>query len=206
MSKPAHSHAQRSLQSVCAVRSHLRRNHAADVAYSAPGTCKQLAPQITAICGGAVLFSCWHPQLRFAPASNTSRQNNSVPQCRQAPRMVSMPLVAHLRPGSCSTAWVGNKHGRETIAPMLLEGCVCGGALRKTSAQHYRPVSVGQSDNRGQQPRRHSKPMKLRELRLRHLGSGNLQTRLARRGASAQYLWLRYPGRSSFVASPRSSQ
>ena len=86
---------------------------------------------------------------------------------------------------------------------MLLEGCACGGALRKTSAQHYRPVSVGQSDNRGQQPRRRSKPMKLRELRLRHLGSGNLQTRLARRRASAQHLCLRYPGRSSYVATEK---
>ena len=119
--------------------------------------------------------------------------------------MVSMPLVAHLRPGSRNTAWVSNRHGREIIAPMLLEGCACGGALRKTSAQHCRPVPVGHSDNKGQQPRRRSKPTKVRELRLRHLGSGNLQTRLARRRASAQYLWLRYPGRSSYAATPRSS-
>ena len=87
---------------------------------------------------------------------------------------------------------------------MLLEGCACGGALCKTSAQHCRPVSVGQSDNMGQQPRRRSKPTKVRELRLRHLGSGNLQTRLARRRASAQYLWLRYPGRGSGSGQPDS--
>ena len=52
MPKPAHSHAQRSLQSVCAVGRHLRRYPVGGVACSAPGTCKQLTPQITAICGG----------------------------------------------------------------------------------------------------------------------------------------------------------
>ena len=41
------------IQSVCAVGSHPRRNQAAGVAYSAPATCKQLTPQITAICDGA---------------------------------------------------------------------------------------------------------------------------------------------------------
>ena len=48
----AHSHAQRSLQSVCGVGRYLSRDPVAGVAFEAPGTCKQCTPQITAICDG----------------------------------------------------------------------------------------------------------------------------------------------------------
>ena len=53
MPEPAHSHCQGLLQSVWAVRRHLSQSSSAVDAFAAPGTCKQLAPQITVICGGA---------------------------------------------------------------------------------------------------------------------------------------------------------
>ena len=57
MSKPAHNHPQMSLQSVWDMGRYLSRYPVAGVAFEAPGTCKQLTPQITVhvvcACGGA---------------------------------------------------------------------------------------------------------------------------------------------------------
>jgi hypothetical protein len=53
VSKPAHNGCESWLQSVWAVGRHLSQYSSAVDAFAAPGTCKQLAPQITVICGGA---------------------------------------------------------------------------------------------------------------------------------------------------------
>jgi hypothetical protein len=50
--KPAHSGCESWLQSVWAVGRHLSQYSSAVDAFAAPGTCKQLAPQITVICDG----------------------------------------------------------------------------------------------------------------------------------------------------------
>ena len=50
---PAHSGCESWLQSVWAVGRHLSQSSSAVDAFAAPGTCKQLTPQITVICGGA---------------------------------------------------------------------------------------------------------------------------------------------------------
>ena len=50
---PAHSGCESWLQSVWAMGRHLSRYSSAVDAFAAPGTCKQLTPQITVICGGA---------------------------------------------------------------------------------------------------------------------------------------------------------
>jgi 1,6-anhydro-N-acetylmuramate kinase len=51
--KPAHSGCESWLQSVWAVGRHLSQYSSAVDAFAAHGTCKQLTPQITVICGGA---------------------------------------------------------------------------------------------------------------------------------------------------------
>ena len=53
VSKPAHSGCESWLQSVWAVGRYLSQYSSAVDAFAAPGTCKQLAPQITVFCGGA---------------------------------------------------------------------------------------------------------------------------------------------------------
>jgi len=50
---PAHSGCESWLQSVWAVGRHLSQSSSAVDAFAAPGTCKQLTPQITVVCGGA---------------------------------------------------------------------------------------------------------------------------------------------------------
>ena len=51
--KPAHSGCESWLQSVWAVWRYLSKYSSVVDAFPAPGTCKQLAPQIIVICGGA---------------------------------------------------------------------------------------------------------------------------------------------------------
>jgi 1,6-anhydro-N-acetylmuramate kinase len=53
VTKPAHSGCESWLQSVWDVWRHLSQYLSAADAFAAPGTCKQLTPQITVICGGA---------------------------------------------------------------------------------------------------------------------------------------------------------
>ena len=50
---PAHSGCESWLQSVWAVGRHLSQSSSAVDAFAAPGTCKQLTPQIIVVCGGA---------------------------------------------------------------------------------------------------------------------------------------------------------
>ena len=61
--KPAHSGCESWLQSVWAVGRHLSQSSSAVDAFAAPGTCKQLTPQITAFCGGrpaGCTVPIWH--------------------------------------------------------------------------------------------------------------------------------------------------
>ena len=53
VTKPAHSGCESWLQSVWDVGRHLSQYSSAADAFAAPGTCKQLTPQITVVCGGA---------------------------------------------------------------------------------------------------------------------------------------------------------
>jgi hypothetical protein len=53
VTKPAHSGCESWPQSVWDVGRHLSQYLSAADAFAAPGTCKQLAPQIIVICGGA---------------------------------------------------------------------------------------------------------------------------------------------------------
>ena len=50
---PAHSGCESWLQSVWAVGRHLHQYSSVVDAFAAPGTCKQLTPQIIVVCGGA---------------------------------------------------------------------------------------------------------------------------------------------------------
>jgi hypothetical protein len=76
VSKPAHNGCESWLQSVWALERHLSQYSSAVDAFAAPGTCKQLAPQIapqiTVICGGArettMLYLNTHPTCANAPA------------------------------------------------------------------------------------------------------------------------------------------
>ena len=55
VSKPAHNGCDSWLQSVRAVGRYLSQYSSAFDAFPAPGTCKQLAPQIIVICGRGAL-------------------------------------------------------------------------------------------------------------------------------------------------------
>ena len=72
--KPAHSGCESWLQSVWAVGRYLSQYSSAVDAFPAPGTCKQLAPQITVFCGGARDQPALKPQVSVAPANSTQSQ------------------------------------------------------------------------------------------------------------------------------------
>ena len=75
--------------------------------------------------------------------------------------------------------------------------------MTETYAHHHGQRLVGQSSSRRQQPRRGSKPTKMRELRLRYPGGRNLQTKLSRCCGGAAYLFRRPLGRDSGAVAPR---
>ena len=69
---PAHSGCESWLQSMWAVGRHLSQYSSVVDAVAAPGTCKQLTPQIIVICGDA---KCWgrnRLQASFPPAAQSS--------------------------------------------------------------------------------------------------------------------------------------
>ena len=66
---PAHSGCESWLQSVWAVGRHLSQYSSAVDAFAAPGTCKQLTPQIIVVCDGAVLRGAHKLQPTNAPAN-----------------------------------------------------------------------------------------------------------------------------------------
>ena len=69
VTKPAHSGCESWLQSVWAMGRHLSQYLSAADAFAAPGTCKQLTPQITVVCDGAVLRGAHKLQPTNAPAN-----------------------------------------------------------------------------------------------------------------------------------------
>jgi hypothetical protein len=77
--KPAHSGCESWLQSVWAVGRHLSQYSSAVDAFAAraPGTCKQLAPQTTVVCGGARDQSVPKLQVSLVPANNTGSRSHS---------------------------------------------------------------------------------------------------------------------------------
>ena len=75
--KPAHSGCEGWLQSVWAVGRHLSQYSSAVDAFAAPGTCKQLAPQIIVVCGGARDQPVPKLQVSLAPANNTCSRSHS---------------------------------------------------------------------------------------------------------------------------------
>ena len=102
MSKPAHSHAQRSLQSVYAVGSHVRRNHAAGVTHSAPGHHLQTA-HTSDQCDLRRCQPALRPKVDLAPANNTLSSTQFMcasVQCLKASAQVSTRIqvcpLAHL--------------------------------------------------------------------------------------------------------------
>ena len=78
--KPAHSGCESWLQSVWAVGRHLSRYSSAVDAFAAPGTCKQLTPQITVVwvVHGGADNSPAQPALAHAAAPMSSTPINTV--------------------------------------------------------------------------------------------------------------------------------
>ena len=204
MPKPAHSHSQSSLQSVRAVVRYLRRYPVAGVAFGAPSTCKQCTPQITAICGGAVLFSCWHPQLRFSPTNSMCVRETTVRiGYDQSASLAHRRWLSAGRDPATQHGW-GTRRNCPGGVPMPPEERTCGEAMIQTCAQRHSQRLVRQSNIRRQQPRRRSKTTNVPKCRMRCSGDGNLQTKLSRRCGGATYLSRRPSDRSSRWAQPKS--
>jgi hypothetical protein len=204
VSEPAHIHCQSSLQSMWAVRRYLSRYPVAGVAFGAPGTCKQHTPHTTAICGGAVLFICWHPHQRFSPTNSMSVRTTTV--CSGYDQSASPAHRWWLSSGrgpATQHGWGTRKDCHEGV-PMPPEERTCGEAMIQTYAQRHNQRLFGQSISRRQRPWRRLKTTKVPKRRMRCNGGGNLQTKLARRCAGVAYLWLGYPGRGSGSGQPDS--
>ena len=77
---------------------YLRRYPVAGVAFEAPNTCKQHTPHITAICGGAVLFSCWQPQLISSPTNSMGISTTTVRSGSDQPTLPDKPRRALHQP------------------------------------------------------------------------------------------------------------
>ena len=95
MPKPAHSHSQRSLQSMWAVGRYLSRCPVAGVAFGAPGTCKQCTPQIAVIFGGARgnTLLCLNIHAAFANAPERHLAYNPVKIRAQNHHSVSVHCI-----------------------------------------------------------------------------------------------------------------
>ena len=202
MPEPAPSHAQSSVQSVWAVRRYLSRYPVAGVAFGAPGTCKQHTPHTTAICGGAVLFSCWHPHRRFSPTNSMSVRTTTV--CSGYDQSASPAHRWWLSSGrgpATQHGWGTRKDCHEGV-PMPPEERTCGEAMIQTYAQRHNQRLFGQSISRRQRPWRRSKTTKVPKRRMRCKGGGNLQTKLARRCAGVSHLSRRPLDRSSGWVQP----
>jgi hypothetical protein len=201
--KPAHSGCESWLQSVWDVGRYLSRYPVAGVAFEAPGTCKQCTPQITAICGGAQEQPVTKLQASLAPANDTGSQPHSyVPTCRDANYMHwVMPTFSCAAVWPCNTAELKYLPWGCHVAPMW--------RIRPRNVQSYLYTAVSAVRHRlvGMyltQGSLSSNPRNRCICRAWHNCGGNLQTKLARRRAGAQYLWLRCPGRGSGAPAPRS--
>ena len=79
VTKPAHSGCESWLQSVWDVGRHLSQYLSAADAFAAPGTCKQLTPQITPICDGVhyttLLYLNTHAACSGAPRGYTEHDH-----------------------------------------------------------------------------------------------------------------------------------
>ena len=187
MSKPAHSHAQMSLQSVWDVGRYLSRYPVAGVAFEAPGTCKQCTPQITAICGGAREQPVTKLQASLASANNTGSHSHSyAPTGRDANHLhwvMSTFSCAAVWP--CNTAELKYLPWGCHVAPMW--------RMRPRNVQSHLYTAVSAVRHRlvGMYLTQGSLPSNLRNrciCRAWHNCGGNLQTTLVRRFAGAQYL------------------
>ena len=128
--EPAHSHSQSSLQPVWAMWRYLSRYPVADVAFGAPGTCKQCTHQTTAICGDVrwtTLFSLnTHAACARALASYLAYD---ALQCGSQLALLSLCLTAKVSLASkpCHTATKyhqgtspGNATARGRLVPEAL--------------------------------------------------------------------------------------
>ena len=86
---PAHSGCESWLQSVWAVVRHLSQASSDVDAFAAPGTCKQLTPQITVICGDARGQPALKLQVSLAPANNTLDSTQLLSTCGQCLKAVA---------------------------------------------------------------------------------------------------------------------
>ena len=85
---PAHSGCESWLQSMWAVGRHLSQYSSAVDAFAAPGTCKQLTPQINAIYDGTGGQPVPKPQVSLAPANITGSKTHSDTQTQQVTKHV----------------------------------------------------------------------------------------------------------------------
>ena len=105
--KPAHSGCESWLQSVWAVGWHLSQYSSAVDAFAAPGTCKQLAPQITVICDGARYQPVPQPQADLAPANSTVDISQSDADMQQVSKHIHWVMPTF----SCAVVWPCNTAG-----------------------------------------------------------------------------------------------
>jgi hypothetical protein len=153
VSKPAHSHARMSLQSVWDVRRYLSRSPVAGVACEAPGTCKQCTPQITAICDGArgttILYLNTHAACALAPASYLE---HTPLHYRSQTSLVSLPPAPKAFLCNKSDHSATKQHECGSPSNVTARG-------RSTSwAQHYRKASQQRRQCRACTNRNYSLP------------------------------------------------
>ena len=85
---PSHSGCESWLQSVWAVVRHLSQSSSNVDLFAAPGTCKQLTPQITVIYDGAGDQPVPQLQVSLAPANNTGSKAHLDTQTQQETKHV----------------------------------------------------------------------------------------------------------------------
>ena len=202
--KPAHSGCESWLKSVWAVGWHLSQYSSAVDAFAAPGTCKQLAPQITVICDGARYQPVPQPQADLAPANSTVDRSQSDADMQQVSKHIHWVMPTF----SCAVVWPCNTAG----LGFLPWGCYVAPVWRArpctTRRQLYTAASAAWCRLPGMclNYARHvaTQPTESLQLSGAQLRGRNLPTKLARGCAGAQYLWLGYPGRSSGQTQPDS--
>ena len=200
---PAHSGCESWLQSVWAVGRHLSQFSSAVDAFAAPGTCKQLAPQITVICDGARYQPVPQPQADLAPANSTVDISQSDADMQQVSKHIHwvMPTFSCAAVWPCNTAELKYLPWGCHVAPMW--------RIRPRNVQSYLYTAVSAVRHRlvGMyltQGSLSSNPRNRCICRAWHNCGGNLQTKLSRGGAVAEHLWLEYPGRNSGQTQPGS--
>jgi hypothetical protein len=191
---------------VWAVGRHLSQSSSAADAFAAPGTCKQLTPQIIVICGGARYQPAPQPQADLAPANSTVDRSQSDAHMQQVSKHIQSLGYAYLQ--LCCSVTLQHSGARIlTLGLPRCSGVACTTMQRSKISVHSGFGSVVPTSGHVPYARHVTtvpNPRSHCNCRVLNCGGGNLPTKLSRGCAGAKYLWLGYPGRNSGQTQPDS--